>query len=112
MSSQPGRFKPFETQGKADSAAPAQAEVARKWVRFEVVAEAGSKVYVAGTFNDWDPEKDEMTEEKGVFGVSVLVPVGRHEYKLVINGLWTADPRCPEWVPNGLGSLNSVLVVS
>jgi 1,4-alpha-glucan branching enzyme len=29
-------------------------------VRFELEAEAGSQVAVAGTFNDWDPAKNPM----------------------------------------------------
>lgn len=84
----------------------------RKRVNFSIEAEPGSKVSIAGTFNDWDPEKTPLTEKKGVFSKSMLLAPGRYEYKFVINGIWTVDPECPDWVPNGHGSLNSVIEVA
>ena len=27
------------------------------------------------------------------------------------NDVWCVDPECSEWVPNGIGSLNSVVTV-
>jgi 1,4-alpha-glucan branching enzyme len=85
--------------------------VERKRVTFNVKGEPGSKIYVAGSFNDWDPSKNKLVEKKGNFSVSMLVPTGRHEYKFVVNDVWTVDPNCADWVPNGCGSLNSVVVV-
>jgi 1,4-alpha-glucan branching enzyme len=102
-------------QGKADSGAPDKAGHSAggptKQVRFQITADSGSKVYVAGTFNNWDPKQQKLTEKKGVYSASVLLPVGRHEYKFIINDVWIADPKCQEWVPNEHGSLNSVLTV-
>jgi 1,4-alpha-glucan branching enzyme len=115
MSTGKSRSSPSEIHGRADPGSPAggsAAETPAKLVHFELMAEPGSKVFLAGTFNDWDPTQIELAESNGVYSASVLVPVGRHEYKFVINGVWTADPRCPEWVPNALGTLNSVLTVS
>ena len=86
--------------------------IGRKRITFEVHAEPKSDVFVAGTFNQWNPRKNRLKEQKGVFRTTMLLPKGRHEYKFVINGVWSIDPECPEWTPNGLGSLNSVLVVS
>lgn len=85
--------------------------VERQRVVFQTKAEPGSKVYVAGSFNNWDPTRNKLTEKAGTYSVSLLLPRGRHEYKLVINDVWTVDPNCPDWVPNGFGSLNSVIVV-
>lgn len=84
---------------------------ARKRVTFTIKADKGSKVSVAGSFNDWNHEKTQLKEKAGTFTKSVLLPKGRYEYKFVVNGIWTVDPDCADWVPNGHGSLNSVINV-
>jgi 1,4-alpha-glucan branching enzyme len=84
----------------------------KKRVRFEIQAEKGSDVYVAGTFNEWNPRQHKLTCRKGVYSTSIVLARGKHEYKFVVNGVWCVDPECSEWTPNGLGSLNSVLVVN
>ena len=85
----------------------------RRRVRFEVDAEPGCSVYVAGTFNAWNPRRKKLAESDrpGNYAATMLLPRGRHEYKFVINGTWCVDPQCREWTPNDQGSLNSVLVV-
>ena len=87
------------------------ATTTRKRVTFEVKAEPGSKVYVAGDFNKWEPKKKLTSKNNnGVFrGTMLLDRQKQYEYKFVINGKWSVDPNCDEWVPNALGSLNSVL---
>lgn len=89
------------------------AESALRKVKFEIAAEPGSDVAVAGSFNNWDPAANRMKlNGHGTFVTNVKLPVGRHEYKFVINGVWQADPNCPNWVPNSYGSLNSVAEVA
>ncbi len=83
----------------------------KKRVQFSFKAEPESEVYLAGTFNDWDAKKIKLCFVNGVHSTSLLLPVGRHEYKFIVNDVWSTDPECPEWTPNGLGSLNSVRVV-
>ena len=82
-------------------------------VRFALSAEPGSQVFVAGTFNSWNPAANPLKDNPGSghFKTGLRVPTGTHEYKFVVNGVWTADPKCPDWAPNGYGSLNSVLHV-
>ena len=79
--------------------------------RFELSAEPGSQVFVAGTFNDWNPTANPLKDnpDSGHFKAALHVPTGTHEYKFVVNGVWTADPNCAAWALNGYGSLNSVL---
>ena len=84
----------------------------RKRVKFTVQADEGSDVFVAGTFNNWSESKNRLSYKNGSYTTSLLVPKGRHEYKFVINGTWSIDPECPEWTPNDLGSLNSVLEIN
>ena len=83
----------------------------KKRVRFEIKADPGSEVFVAGTFNGWDPRKHKLTLKGGVYSTSVLLSKGRYEYKFIINDVWCVDPECPEWAPNEHGSLNSVVTV-
>ena len=82
-----------------------------KLVKFQIQAEAGSEVYVAGSFNAWDPKANKLRKVKDMYATSIVLPKGRHEYKFVINGVWHVDPNCPEWQPNSMGSINSLLTV-
>ena len=79
-------------------------------VAFSVRAEVGSKVFLAGTFNDWDPTAKELADKKGdgMFTATLLLAPGAHQYKFVIDGTWCADPENPEWIQNDHGTLNSV----
>jgi 1,4-alpha-glucan branching enzyme len=87
------------------------AKTGRKRVKFTTEAKDGSTVYVAGTFNEWNPAKNRLRMKDGVYTTTLLVPRGRHEYKFIVDGVWCLDPKCSEWVPNDVGSLNSVLTV-
>lgn len=82
-------------------------------VTFTVRAEPGSKVFIAGAFNDWDPTAKELVDKKndGLFSCILCLPKGSYEYKFVINGTWCADPECTDWVQNSMGTLNSVKIV-
>ncbi len=52
-------------------------------------------VYLAGTFNEWKPTALAMTgpDKEGYFTKTLRLPIGRHEYKFVIDGkVWKTDP--------------------
>ena len=85
----------------------------RKRVRFEVKAKPGSDVFLSGSFNDWDKEAKRMIDKEGAgnYSATLFLPPGTHEYKFVINGVWQSDPRCPSWVANEHGTLNSVVMI-
>jgi 1,4-alpha-glucan branching enzyme len=87
-------------------------EVAKgRKVSFEVTAAPGSEVFVAGSFNNWDPTQHRMRDNpnSGLYKTALPLSPGRHEYKFIVNGEWRADPNCPDWAPNDQGSLNSVI---
>ena len=86
----------------------------RKRLTFKVDAEPGSTVAIAGDFNDWDPTRKILADKtgSGKFKGAVLVEPGRHEYKVVINDIWSVDPNCNDWAHNDFGSLNSVVVIA
>lgn len=84
----------------------------KKRMKFQIQGQPGSEVYVAGSFNGWNPKKNKLIYKDGYYTGTILLPKGRHEYKFTVDGVWCVDPECPEWVPNGLGSLNSVIAVN
>lgn len=90
-----------------------RSSTSEKDVQFELSAEPGSHVFVAGTFNNWNPTANPLKDNPGSghCKATLRLPVGRHEYKFVVNDEWRVDPNCPESAPNDHGSLNSVLHV-
>ncbi len=109
-----------KTTRKAAAAKPATTKPAakraagtKKRVSFAVAAEPGSQVFVSGSFNDWDPQGKPLVDKKGDgnYAATVSLEPGTYEYKFVINGVWSVDPNCKEWIQNSLGTLNSVLHV-
>ena len=110
-----------KTRTTVKKAAPkAAAKPVEKSVTFTVRAESGKAVYLAGTFNNWDPaskkmlEKKEMMLEKkgdGVYSVAIKLVPGTYQYKFVIDGTWCADPENENSVKNDQGTFNSVVVV-
>lgn len=86
--------------------------VSRRAVTFEVRDLPGKEIYVAGSFNDWQPVK--KLEEKngdGLYRGKLMLVPGEYQYKFLIDGEWRADAANPNFTPNGYGSLNSVLIV-
>jgi len=100
--------KPVAKKAEAKKAAST-----KKRVTFTVAAEPGKKVFVTGSFNNWDSEGKQLVDKKGDgnYAVTVSLEPGTYEYKFVINGTWSVDPNCKEWIQNSLGTLNSVLHV-
>ncbi|MEI6807697.1 MAG: isoamylase early set domain-containing protein [bacterium] len=81
-------------------------------VEFRAKAADGSKVFLVGSFNDWDPKATPMKRNgDSVFKKAIDLPIGRHEYKFLINDTWHIDEQCPQWVQNAFGSLNSVIEI-
>jgi pullulanase len=82
-----------------------------KKVQFELLAEPGSQIFVAGTFNSWNPSANPLKDhlEKGCFKTAVRIPKGIHQYKFVVNGVWTGDPKCVDSTQNTYGTHNNVL---
>jgi hypothetical protein len=84
-----------------------------EWVLFKFHAPPKTKVNVAGTFNNWDPTAIKLgVNSRGTYTAMVLLPLGRYEYKFIVNGDWRNGPDCCEQVPNAFGTTNSVLVVA
>ena len=84
-----------------------------KEVQFSLSVEPGKQVFVAGTFNNWEPTANPLKDNPGSghCKATLHIPAGTHEYKFVVNGIWCIDPECTEWARNDFGALNSVLHV-
>ena len=94
------------------AAAPAVEKDPAVAVTFTIAAAPDVPVFLAGTFNDWNTESIRLEGVDGVYSTTLQLAPGSYEYKFVVNGFWTMDPDpSREWVPNGLGTLNSVVVV-
>lgn len=106
--------KSRKSEAKAKPAVKAEpkAETKKaKGITLSVKLGSGKNVFIAGSFNNWDPKAMQMAgDENGVYSITLNLDPGIYEYKFVIDGVWTLDPD-PErdWTQNGLGTLNSVL---
>jgi glycosidase len=95
-------------------AAPAAGGDVQVTFLFETGEGSDSQVYVAGTFNNWDPNADRMTDDDGD-GIHTLVKhlaPGRYEYKFVRDGEWLTDESALDFADDGFGGKNSVLNVT
>lgn len=94
-----------------------QANATRK-TTITCVAPDAAEVFVAGTFNDWKPDKLPLKRDKaGRWSVDLELAPGRYEFKFIVDGQWCCDAgcsgehTCPKCVPNEFGSMNRVLEV-
>ena len=82
-------------------------------------APSAKAVFVAGTFNNWNPASHPLTHLRdGRWALALDVPPGRYEYKFIIDGRWCCEQGCdqpydgcPECVANEFGTMNRVLIV-
>jgi len=66
-------------------------------------------VFLAGDFNNWDPNAYAMKKEGDEWVFPVHLFAGKHLYKFVVDGKWINDPANPLWEQNEYGTGNSVL---
>ncbi|HAV64016.1 MAG TPA: glycoside hydrolase family 13 [Verrucomicrobiales bacterium] len=98
--------KPKATRARKAAAPPAPA------VTLKFHSPEATEVFVAGSFNDWQPQATPLrsTRDGDWKGRLKLAP-GRYEYLFVVDGTWLPDPVASEAAPNPFGGWNSVLSV-
>ena len=77
------------------------------------------RVFVAGTFNDWNPTTLPLDRQAdGHWKTTLPIPPGHHEFKFIVDGQWCCEPGCeheyhgcPKCCANDLGTMNRVLEV-
>jgi 1,4-alpha-glucan branching enzyme len=78
-------------------------------VHFEFRSPAAASVFIAGAFNDWQPQVTPMIAlGEGHWAKDLVLPVGDHEYRLIVDGQWIPDPQATAAAPNPFGGVNSV----
>jgi len=83
-----------------------------KKVAFKLIAPYAGSVSVAGDFNNWDVNANQMKKDwKDDWTVSINLKPGRYEYKFYVDGSWQNDPSCDACVQNEFGSTNCVIEV-
>ncbi len=65
----------------------------KKRVSFSLTIPSAKQVSIAGTFNNWDTQKD-LLKQNGTDRWSILMPLspGLYEYRFVVDGVWISDP--------------------
>lgn len=81
-------------------------------VAFQYKEDTAQKVFVAGTFNNWDGRKGVMVKNaEGVWEAILKINPGRYTYKFKADGVWSLDPQNPVSADDGKGGRVSVLIV-
>jgi len=70
------------------------------------------EVNVAGSFNSWRPDAIPLKNTgHGEWVVRLMLRSGQYEYRFIVDGRWSEDPRASQRVANPYGDFNSVLMV-
>ncbi len=67
------------------------------------------KIFLAGSFNDWQKGELEMNKTANGWELPVYLPEGTHTYRFAANGKWFADPENADRYPNEFREFNSVI---
>jgi len=68
-----------------------------------------SKVYMAGSFNDWREKELRMAKSGDVWKLPLYLKEGTHAYKYIVDNEWINDPSNPVVRPDGAGNFNSFI---
>ncbi|MGB9823526.1 MAG: glucodextranase DOMON-like domain-containing protein [Candidatus Hydrothermia bacterium] len=74
---------------------------------FRFFQEGAKEVYLAGTFNNWNPNTLKLENKGQYFETQLELKPGIYEYKYVVDGTWKEDPFNTRKVPDGFGGFNS-----
>ncbi|MCX6209994.1 MAG: hypothetical protein NTZ59_11015, partial [Bacteroidetes bacterium] len=67
------------------------------------------KVFVAGSFNNWDEKNYKLIKSKDGWQLPVYLATGTYTYRFILGKKWIADPSNKETLPNEFGETNSVI---
>ena len=95
-----------------------KSEKETKLVEISCQAPEAKSVYLAGSFNDWNPEETAMQESGGTWKTELQLSPGRYEYKFVVDGRWCCEPArddhdtsLADCVQNSYGTMNRIIDV-
>jgi hypothetical protein len=85
----------------------------KEFVLLQLYAPQAETVFVAGSFNDWQPTALPLQKQAADrWVVELKLAPGRYEYRFVVDGQWIDDPLSPAYVSNPFDGLNCVLVAA
>jgi 1,4-alpha-glucan branching enzyme len=82
-------------------------------VRFTLEHPDANAVSVAGDFNEWSASSHPLARSgSGRWSVVVPLPPGDHKFMFVVDGTqWVVPPVAEDYVDDGFGSRNGVVIV-
>jgi len=96
--------QPMNTAGPTESAVT---------VRLTFYSPQARTVSVAGDFNKWKADADQMKGTDGMWSIELKLKPGVYSYSFVVDGTsWVADPGAQSYTDDGFGSRNAVLRVT
>ena len=82
-------------------------------VRLSFHAPQARTVAVAGEFNKWKTDADEMKRTDGTWSIDLKLKPGVYTYSFIVDGKsWVPDPGAASYEDDGFGSRNAVLRVN
>ena len=93
---------------------PAPPAVTPAGVRFVLMRAEATSVAVAGSFNQWSPSSHPLARAKtgGLWTIVVPLPPGEHAFMYVVDGKdWVSPPLAEDYVDDGFGARNGIVVV-
>jgi hypothetical protein len=82
-------------------------------VRLTFHSPQAQQVAVAGDFNRWKTDTDEMKKINGVWSIDLKLKPGVYTYSFIVDGKsWVPDPGAEVFQDDGFGSRNAVLRVN
>jgi hypothetical protein len=111
---EPQPAPPTASSSAAGPTEPSEVSANSRLTHFELFTPEASAVFVAGSFNQWNPSATAMTRmSEGKWITDLSLPPGRYEYLFVVNGnCWMPDPKVRDYASNPFGGFNSVLEVA
>lgn len=83
-------------------------------VRFTFLAPEAKRVYVVGSFNGWVKGATPMkaVNASGLWSVEVPLREGEHTFMYLVDGVrWVTPPLAEDFVTDGFGHTNGVVIV-
>ncbi len=97
-------------RGTTMNGGPAESVVT---VRLTFRAPQAQRVAVAGDFNKWRTNADEMKKVGGEWSIDLKLKPGEYSYSFIVDGKsWVPDPGAEMYRDDGYGSRNAVLRVN
>src|SRR5215471_1748271 len=101
----------------ATTLVPSQPDVTPGGVRFVLMRDDATSVALAGSFNGWSVSSHPLIRSKtakpgGLWTIVVPLPPGEHAFMYVVNGTeWVSPPMAEDYMDDGFGARNGLVVV-